>query len=139
MSKYLVVELEITEGSHIVQALEEMGVPKECIEVHETPRALYGYQNDMRNEKANIIVRKENVRKYFGAGAPNDLGFERMSNGKYRAVVSAYDKSAWWNNKENKFKQLTSVIKVEQTAKRNYFTKRVEENGKIKVILTSKR
>ncbi len=138
MSKYMVVELEITDGEHIVKALEQLGVPRSCIEVHEVPTGLYGYRGDLRQEKANIIVRKENVTKYFGVGAPNDIGFLRMSNGKYRAIVSAYDKTAWWNKKENKFKQYAVESQTIAYFKGKYNIKRVEKDGKIVLVATSK-
>jgi hypothetical protein len=48
---------------------------------------LHGYTGDVRPEMANIIVRRHNI-----SSLSNDLGFVKDSDGKYRMIISDYDK-----------------------------------------------
>lgn len=78
------------------------------VEVHEVATNLYGYHNDMRNDKANIIVR----RKFVGSAA-NDLGFVRNENGTYSAVISAFDSNkhnaGWMLNLKKSYTEHTGL------------------------------
>ena len=67
--------------SHFV----ECGFPQAQIEVHDQPVALYGYQGDVRPQKAHIVIRRQHV----GSGA-NDVGWERQADGTYRARISEF-------------------------------------------------
>ena len=65
--------------------------------MHAMPTNLYGYHDDMRQQKAHIIVR----RKHIGYAA-NDLGFLRNADGSYSQIVSDFDQGkhdAKWNAK----------------------------------------
>ena len=86
MSAYVGCETEIADLDALIEALVELGIQKEKIEVHEVAQALNGYQGDVRQQKAHVIVR----RRVVGA-ASNDIGFERMENGRYKTWVSEYD------------------------------------------------
>lgn len=85
MSHYVDIETEIQNQEALVRALERLGF-KNKIEIHTTSQNLYGYQGDLRKQKANVIIRK----KYVGRAA-NDIGFEKTSEGRFIAHISEYD------------------------------------------------
>jgi hypothetical protein len=59
-------------------------------QVHEQPVRLYGYQGDLRNKKAHIIVNRQQIHP-----GSNDLGF--FWNGtEYECIISEFD-LAWGN------------------------------------------
>lgn len=134
MSAYKVVECEIYKEEHVIAALVDMGIPRDAIEIHETPKNLVGIGGKVRKQKAHIIVRREHVNKHLSGGASNDLGFEKV-DGTYIAHVSSYDKG-WWRKKEERIKQVAAAEHVtEQAHRRGYHVKRVETDGKIKIKL----
>jgi hypothetical protein len=63
------------------------------IETHEKAANLYGYQSDRREQKANIIIRRNHV-----GGFSNDLGFVKTADGTYQAIISDYDSSHYNKN-----------------------------------------
>jgi len=89
VSHYIDIVTEIKDTKALVKALERVGF-KGQVEVHETAQNLYGYQNDARNQKAHIIVR----RNYVGH-ASNDIGWERNANGCYISHISEYDQKKY--------------------------------------------
>lgn len=91
MSEYKVVQCEFTVNNEqaLVDALKEVFTDSGVI-VHDQAAHLYGYQGDRRAQKAHIVI----PRNYVGPGA-NDLGFERLANGRYRYHVSEFDRSKW--------------------------------------------
>ena len=84
MSAYSTLETIYRDRDCLVVALADMGYT--TVEVHEDAQNLQGYHGDMREQKANVIVR----RQYIGA-ASNDLGFVKKEDGTYAAVVSDFD------------------------------------------------
>ncbi|UCG02566.1 MAG: DUF1257 domain-containing protein [Candidatus Heimdallarchaeota archaeon] len=112
MSRYCKVETEFKNESALIAALmETQRWTKQQIEVHSTPKHLFGYTGDKRKEIAHIIIRRKHV-----GSASNDLGFIKNSNGQYEAIVSQYDKRRYG---ENWFKQLKGnyafhALKLEQ-------------------------
>lgn len=134
MSAYKVIECNIKKEEYLVAALIDMGIPKEAIEIYNTPVNLYGFKGDKRTQKSHVVVRRKNVNKYLSNGLSNDLGFEKV-DGQYQARVSDYD-SRWWSRKEPRFKQVAATLEVTtQAKKRGYHVKKTEENGKIKLKL----
>lgn len=87
MSHYSQVQIEFRDGAALVAALERLGF-KGKVEVHKEAQTLYGYQDDVRPQKAHIIIRRQNV-----GSASNDLGFERLEDGSYRAWISDFDRT----------------------------------------------
>ena len=92
MSHFTVVEIEATDGSCLIKALEAVGY-KGKIEVHERPVTLIGYDGRPRllNEqevRADIVIRRRHLWE-----AANDIGFARQSDGRYVAYISEYDRS----------------------------------------------
>lgn len=89
MSEFVDCQTTLTDGDAIVEGLLAMGFKRSEIEVHETPKHLYGYRGDQRSQKAHIIIRQQNV-----GPSSNDIGFERGKDGKYIAHISEYDRGA---------------------------------------------
>ena len=82
-----VTEGDLREGAFLVQSLRDMGYKK--VEVHEQAQQLYGYQDDLRPETAEVIIR----RQYIGSAA-NDVGFKRQPSGEFEAIISEFDRRA---------------------------------------------
>lgn len=83
MSAFRQMNTVMNDGACLVKALKKRF--KE-VEKHVTPQSLYGHHNDIRPEKAEIVVR----RKFVGS-ASNDIGFKKSDKGNYDAIISAYD------------------------------------------------
>ena len=95
MSKYNQVETQYKDRDCLVDALGDMGYTD--VEVHEVAQNLVGYHGDLRQQKANVIVR----RKHISHGA-NDLGFVQQEDGTFAMIVSDFDQgkhNAQWNAK----------------------------------------
>ena len=90
MSKYMESKIEITEESHLVGALRDLGYEPE---VHASGAPLVGYQGDERPERAHIIIRRRQL-----DSASNDIGFARDASGVYRAIISEYDRGIGFND-----------------------------------------
>ena len=86
MSAYTSVQTTYNDRECLVEALVKMGYAREHIEVHDTAQGLYGYHGDLRQEKANVIVRRQNV-----GGSSNDIGWEKQADGTYKEHISNYD------------------------------------------------
>jgi len=89
MSKYVVLRTVLTDEAHLIGALRDLGYEPE---VHPDAAALFGYMGDERPERANIIVRRNQL-----DSASNDIGFSRNSSGTYGAVLSEYDRGIGFN------------------------------------------
>ena len=86
MSHFVECRTEFKDPQALVAALVECGFRADQIEVHAESVALYGYQGDVRPQKAHIVIRRQHI----GAGA-NDVGWERQTDGTYRAWISEFD------------------------------------------------
>ena len=92
MSHFTVVEIEATDTSCLIDALEALGYKGE-IEVHDRPVTLIGYDDrprllDGQEVRAEIVVRRRHLWE-----AANDIGFARQPDGRYVAYISEYDRS----------------------------------------------
>lgn len=93
MSRYNTVATQFKDRDCLVEALNDMGYTE--VEVHEIAQNLYGYHDDMRQQKAHIIVRRKHISQ-----SANDLGFLRNDDGTYSQIVSDFDQGkhdAKWN------------------------------------------
>jgi hypothetical protein len=86
LSHYTKVKTKITNKELLVRALEDMGFKREQVEVHDKPVNLFGYQNDKRNDVAEVVLRRAAV-----GGASNDIGFKLQEDGTFGAIISEYD------------------------------------------------
>ncbi len=83
MSKYLTfTDVLFTNEALLIAALRDLGYAE--VEQGEG-LPLYGYQGDVRKERAQLVVR----RRFIGA-ASNDLGFARTAEG-FVPIISEYD------------------------------------------------
>ena len=98
MSEFCLIEIELNDSECVVKSLVEMGYKPE---VHDSPVNLYGYQGDVRKQKAHIVIPRSQV-----GSASNDVGFEKV-NGKFVMHLSEYDKRCKLFN-YNKLKQIYS-------------------------------
>lgn len=98
---YCEIKTEFKDELALIDALMDTGNWKESqIQVHQTPKQLMGYRGDIRNEVANIIIPKVNV-----GSMSNDIGFVKDESGKYRAIISEFDKRKYSQQWLNKLKQ----------------------------------
>ena len=88
MSHYTRVKTKIKNKSSLVKALQDMGFTESQIKVHDTPQQLEGYEARLRKEKAEIILPRSAV-----GGASNDIGFKRLDDGTFEAIISDYDRN----------------------------------------------
>ena len=118
MSAYKTLQCNIVDLNCLIEALKLLGL---TAEIYDNPQYLYGYQNDKRDEKANIIVDRKQLNKLTGAS--NDIGFKwNYETQKYDLIISEYD---------TKFKMDLRII---QAYTKVVIEKALEENGyKIKV------
>ena len=114
-------------------------VVADSVRVHlDKPVPLYGYKGDRREEHAHIRIPKEIVNRYMGGGASNDVGFYKGSEG-FEAIVSEYDRSAWWSQAEDRFWQIGAVTEAAELAQINGYAVAIEEtsDGMIQLICDS--
>jgi hypothetical protein len=120
----------ITDKATLIRALELIGFEGK-VEVYDTPQPLYGYQGDVRAQKANIIIRRKHV-----GNASNDIGFQRLPDGTYKALISDYDKVKYNTAWLDKLKTAYSVERISKVAKSKGFTVKQEvEKNKVKLVL----
>lgn len=112
MSAYKKIECDIVDKDSLLEALTLLNL---SFQDHEFPQNLYGWKDDQRNEKANIIINRKEVNKYTGAS--NDIGF--LWNGeKYEMVISEYDKKF---NMDKRFIQAYVKVVLEKSLLKNGF------------------
>ena len=91
MSAYGEFETTIREQRFLVEGLIEMGYR---VETFPEGAALIGYHGDERPERAQVVIRRAQL-----DSASNDIGFAREKDGRFRAIVSEYDRSIGYNDK----------------------------------------
>ena len=111
MSAYGEYETTLCEQKFLVEGLVAMGY---TAEVHPEGASLIGYHGDERPERAHVIIRRAQL-----DSASNDIGFVRGADGRFRAILSEYDRSigydAQWLGKVHqhyKEKQTLAVAKA---------------------------
>jgi hypothetical protein len=131
MSEYHEVDLDLTDESAILESLKELGYdPIVCTD----PVNLHGYMGDSRNQRAHIVIPKNQV-----GSASNDLGFEKV-NGKYVMRISEYDINTSKFNQKEFTKNYKKNYVLNKLKKSNKFKKRsvTTKDGKIVIKLTRK-
>ena len=86
MSHFVECQTEFHDAQALVAALIECGFEENQIEVHAEAVPLYGYQGDVRPQKAHIVIR----RRHVGSGA-NDVGWKFQSNSGFQEIISEFD------------------------------------------------
>jgi len=139
MSEFTVCETQIKDLDVLLDTLKEFGYDSTKVEVHEEATNLVGYQNDKRQQKAHVVIRKNNV-----GSASNDIGFEKQSDGTYTAHVSDYDKARGIGRKiypsnkggSGEFVQKYTELMVEKSVAKNKKYKiasKTKEGNKTKI------
>ncbi len=131
ISEYTIVQTEYADAQCIKAALKELGY---VFEEHKIAQQLYGYEGRLRQQQANIIIRKQHVGQ-----AANDVGFIKKANGCYELIISQFDsrkgsKSA--ANLLNKLKQIYSKQVVLKKMKQKGFTVtsiKTNKDGRLKI------
>ena len=133
MPHYVECKPGFKDQQSLIEALITAGFNRSQIEVHEEAVPLYGYQGDERSQKAHIVIRREHV-----GPAANDVGWERLSDGTYRAWISEYDARHRFNPEmQNRIKQEYAYHAVarQQRALGRTIQRRELENGEIEVVI----
>lgn len=88
MSHFTVLKTRIVDQEMLLKALADLGFTQ--VETHAEAQRLYGYQGDLRQEAAEVIIRREFIGK-----ASNDIGFKRGPGGTFEAIISEYDRDQY--------------------------------------------
>jgi hypothetical protein len=130
VSAYKKIECDIVDKDSLLEALELLDLEAE---VHENPINLKGYRGDVRNEKAHIVIDKQQVNKFTGAS--NDIGFLwNEAENKYEFIVSEYDQRF---KMDQRVIQAYVKVVLEKALKKNGFKIKVnidEDNLKRKIM-----
>lgn len=112
MSEYVVCETPFDDQDALVDALKDIGVPNEHIEVHESAVTLNGWNGRTRAESAQVVVRKGHI------GASADIGFERQKDGNIKLWMDHMDAARGVAKKiaGNDLKQAYSKAKILRAA-----------------------
>jgi hypothetical protein len=131
MSHFTSIKTQIKNQDALVKALADIGF--ENLEVHETAQFLYGYQGDVREQTAEVIIR----RQYIGAGS-NDIGFKQQPDGQFEAIISEYDRHKYSQDWLNGLTQRYGYHALMATAPAQGFSVEEEEtleDGTIRVVV----
>lgn len=106
MSKYGQLETVLRDQTFLVAALREMGYQPE---IHTGGDRLFGYQGDPRSEVAHVIIRRSELQP-----ASNDIGFARIADGRFTALLSEYDQAvgydrAWLGRVQQAYKEKQTI------------------------------
>lgn len=127
-------KMPIKSKQGILDALKEMGFSKEHIIVADNTH-LRGYQNDVRAQTADIVLKKEAFKT-----SSNDFGFKKTATG-YDLIISEFDSR--WNAqfKPNLLKAyLSNVVKRQlATPQGSQFKLKTQEQVGNKVTVTLSR
>jgi UDP-3-O-acyl-N-acetylglucosamine deacetylase len=137
MSHYVECTPGFKDRESLIEALVAVGFDRSQIEVHEKEVPLYGYQGDERPQRAHIVIRREHVGQ-----AANDVGWEQMPDGTYRAWISEYDSRHRFNPEmQNRIKQEYAyhAVALQQRALGRSVQRRSLENGEIEVVIAGYR
>jgi len=134
LSHYNSLKTKIKNRDSLVKALCKMGFSQDQIEVHDEATNLYGYQGDMRKQKADVIIRK----KYVGQ-ASNDLGFKKTKTGEYEAIISNYDRKRYNNKWQGKLEMHYGIEQSKKAFTANGWTYKETTNSQGKLQLIGQR
>ena len=126
MSAYKLIKCSIKDKDLLIKALESLGFqPK----LHNSPVNLRGYLGDLREQKAEIIIPKEQLNKLF-TRASNDIGFTYNSDTEqYDMICSEYDEKL---NLPGRIKQSYAKAVIEEALESQYFSVDTVENENLR-------
>ena len=135
MSEQVVCQTEYVDQEALVDALIDIGIPTENIEVYETPVMVPGYGGRNSSKVGHVVLRASSI------GTSADIGFERTKEGKIQIHMDNMDQHRWYGNKihGNELKQSYSKCKLIRAANglkhRFKVGKCVKEGRQVKVEL----
>ncbi len=133
MSHFVECRTEFRDPAALIAALVECGFEPSQVEIHGQAVPLYGYQGDVRPQKAHVVIRRQHV-----GSAANDVGWERQANGAYRAWISEYDgRHRFDQAMQNRIKQeyAYQVIARQQRARGRTVDRERLPGGEIEVTI----
>ena len=133
MSHYVECRPQFKDRQALLDALLAVGFTREQIEVHEEAVPLYGYRGDQRPQQAHVVIRREHV-----GTAANDVGWERLADGTYRAWVSEYDSRHRFDTvMQNRLKQEYAYAAVarQQRSLGRTVERRMLPGGELEVVI----
>jgi hypothetical protein len=140
MSKYSTNVTQFKDKSLLILALGELGFNIGDLEVNANAQQLYDYTGkathytDALGDRAEIIIR----RKYVGSAA-NDIGFRANANGRYEAIISAFDRSSngyneqWLGRLTAAYARQGVIAKMQKQGYR-YVPDSARKNGKTELV-----
>jgi len=133
MSHYVECQPGFKDRSALIEALIACGFEQPQIEVHDEAVPLYGYRGDQRPQKAHVVIRRQHVGQ-----AANDVGWEQLPDGSYRAWISAFDGRHRFNTEmQNRIRQEYAyhVVSRQQQALGRSVERRRLDNGELEVVI----
>lgn len=131
MSHFTRIRTQLRDAEVLAAALRDVGLQQ--VEVHDQPQTLYGYQGDVRPEKAEVIVR----RAYVGP-ASNDIGFALGSGDTFEAIISEHDRRRYdqaWLTKLTRSYGYAATMKYAKTNGYEVETDEVQQDGSRRLTL----
>jgi hypothetical protein len=133
MSHYVECTPGFKDRAALIEALVAVGFDRGDIEFHAEAVPLFGYRDDQRPERAHIVIRRQHVGQ-----AANDVGWERLPDGTYRAWISEYDGRHRFNPAmQDRIKQEYAYHAVarQQRALGRTVQRRMLASGEIEVLI----
>lgn len=149
MSKYREIKTEFRNLDSLKRALwDVLGTNYSiAVDCRKPDLPMYGYHNDLREEKASIVINREWVNDHWSGtksgsnyyrGISNDIGFAWDGN-QYSAIVSDYDQSRQGVTEAmNKLRQRYGFHEVQRLARAKGYTVRetaTDNSGQIRLVL----
>ncbi|MBD1923513.1 DUF1257 domain-containing protein [Microcoleus sp. FACHB-831] len=132
MSHFTSIKTQIKNQEALVKALEDVGFKN--VEVHNDAQHLYGFVGDVREQTAEVIIRRQHL-----GSASNDIGFKRQEDGQFEAIISEYDRAYQYSQQWlNQLTQRYGYHTLMETAPAQGFTVEEEEvlaDGTIRVVV----
>jgi len=129
MSHYVECKPGFKDCEAVIEALVAVAFDRSQVELHQDAVVLIGYRGDERPQRAHIVIRREHV-----GPAANDVGWERLPDGTYRAWISEYDQRHRFSEAtQNRIKQEYAVAALTRQARATGRTvdRRQREDGAI--------
>lgn len=131
MSHFTSIKTQIKNLDALVKALADVNFQN--IEIHEAAQNLYGYEGDIRQQTAEVIIR----RQYVGISS-NDIGFKKQEDGQFEAIISEYDRTKYSQQWMNKLMQRYGYHALKTSAQEQGFTieeDEIMEDGTVRVVV----
>lgn len=122
MSHFSRIRTRLVDANALVSALKELGFNH--VELHEQAQHLYGYLGDVRQQTAEVIIRRAHIGK-----ASNDIGFKRGTDGGFDAIISDYDRTKYSQKWIDKLTQIYGYNVTRSNLVKQGFTVVTEEKA----------